>query len=123
MKKGKIWGTSKEIFTKNNVSIHRIEIKKDSCCSKHYHKYKNNIFFVEKGKILVRHWQNDYDLIDETILAEGEICNIPPCHYHQFIGLDDSIVYEIYYVELLDNDIFRENCGSNKYEIYSNSKQ
>lgn len=123
MKQGKVWGSTTELFTKNNVSIHRIEIKQNSCCSKHYHKHKHNIFFVEKGRILVRHWQNDYDLIDETILKEQEMCSIPPGHYHQFVGLENSIVYEIYYVKLIDSDIIRENCGSNTYEIRSNSQQ
>jgi mannose-6-phosphate isomerase-like protein (cupin superfamily) len=122
MKQGKVWGSTLELFTKNNVSIHRIEINKNSCCSKHYHKHKHNIFFVEKGKLLIKHWQNDYDLIDETILVDGEMCSIPPMHYHQFIALEDTIAYEIYYVELEDKDITRENCGSNAYEIHSNSK-
>lgn len=122
MKQGKIWGYTKHIFGKNNVSIHRIEINKDSCCSKHYHDYKYNIFFIEKGKLLIRHWQNDYDLIDETILNSGESCCIPPKHYHQFVALEDTIAYEIYYVELEEKDIVRENCGSNKYEIYTSSK-
>ena len=38
--------------------------------------------FVESGKILVRVWQKDYDLIDETILNAGEFTrlsrSIPP---------------------------------------------
>lgn len=122
MKNGKIWGHTEEIFHKNNVSINRIKIVKNSSCSKHYHNYKYNMFFVESGQVLIKHWQNDYDLIDETILNEGESCCIPPKNYHQFIGLEDSIVYEIYYVELNNADIIRDNCGSNNYEIHTNSK-
>jgi D-lyxose ketol-isomerase len=122
MKQGKIWGHTKEIFNKNNVAIHRIDIKKNSCCSKHYHDNKYNMFFVESGKLLIKHWQNDYNLIDETVLTDGESCCIPPKHYHQFIGLTDVIAYEIYYVELDDKDIIRENCGSNTYEICPGSK-
>lgn len=122
MKNGKIWGHTTEIFTKNNVSIHRLHINKGSSCSKHYHKYKHNIFFIEEGKLLIKHWQNDYNLVDETILTNGESCDIPPTHYHQFIGLEDTIAYEIYYVQLDDKDICRENCGSAQYEIYPNSK-
>jgi mannose-6-phosphate isomerase-like protein (cupin superfamily) len=123
MKQGKIWGHTEDIFTKNNVSIHRIYIKKDSCCSKHYHDNKHNMFFVEDGTLLIRHWQNDYNLIDETILKTGESCCIPPKHYHQFVALTDVVAYEIYYVELNDKDIIIENCGSDKYEICSSSKQ
>lgn len=122
MKNGKIWGHTQEILTKNNVSIHRLEIIKNSCCSKHYHEFKYNVFLVENGSLLIKHWQNDYNLIDETILKKGESCCIPPKHYHQFIALEDTVAYEIYYVELKDNDIVRATCGSHKYEIHSSSK-
>lgn len=112
-KQGKVWGFTQEIFNKNNVSISRIFIKKNSYCSKHYHQYKTNIFWVESGKILVEEWKKDYDLVDKTILYNNELCSIPPNTYHKFTGLEDSVVYEIYYVELIDNDIFREDVGGN----------
>ncbi len=111
-KSGKIWGATQELFHKNNVEIHRIEIQKNTRCSKHKHEHKYNIFFVESGKILVKEWKNDYNLIDETILTVGEICSIKPGNFHEFHGLEDSIVYEIYYVELNTQDIIRENTGS-----------
>lgn len=112
MKNGKIWGETEEIFNFNNVSIHRILINKGSSCSQHCHHHKYNMFYVEQGKLLLKHWQNDYDLIDETVLDAKESCVIPPNHYHQFIALEDTIAYEIYYVKLLDNDIYRRTCGA-----------
>lgn len=116
-KQGKIWGYTQEIFTKNNISIHRISIKKDSCCSKHCHRYKHNIFFVESGKILIQEWKKDYDLMDQTILGHGEMCCVPPDNWHRFIGLEDSIVYEIYYIENLNiNDIIREDVGKSSMD-------
>jgi len=111
-KSGKIWGSTQELFHKNNVEIHRIEIQKNTRCSKHKHEHKYNIFFVESGKILVKEWKNDYNLVDETILTTGEMCSIKPGNFHEFHGLEDSIVYEIYYVELNTQDIIRENIGS-----------
>ena len=68
-------------------------------------------FFVESGKIKIQEWKNDYNLLDETILSAGEICSVQPKNYHKFIGLEDSIVYEIYYVELNSGDIIREDVG------------
>ena len=110
-KQGKIWGETCEIFNRNNVSIHRIQINKGACCSKHYHNHKHNIFYVESGEILIQEWKSDYDLLDETTLSKGETCSVPPQNYHRFIGLEDSIVYEIYHVELKDCDIIREDVG------------
>jgi quercetin dioxygenase-like cupin family protein len=110
-KQGKVWGFTQEIFNKNNVGIHRISINKGSSCSKHYHDFKYNIFYVESGKILIKEWKKEYDLIDETILTPGEMCSVPPKNYHKFIGLEDSIVYEIYYAKLFDEDIIRSEVG------------
>lgn len=115
-KQGKIWGSTYEIFNKHNVSIHRIEINKGACCSKHYHQHKHNIFYVESGKIKIQEWKNDYNLVDETILSTGEMCAVPPKNYHRFVGIEDSIVYEIYCVELESNDIIREDVGQEKYD-------
>lgn len=112
LKQGKVWGNTIEIFNKNNVSINRICINKNACCSKHYHEHKHNIFYVESGKILIQEWKTDYNLIDETVISSGEMCCVPPKNYHKFIGLEDSVVYEIYYVILNDSDIVRENTGS-----------
>ena len=78
IKSGKVWGDTVEIFNKNNVSINRLNVKEGSCCSKHCHQYKYNTFFVESGKILIQEWKNEYDLIDETILSNGETCVVPP---------------------------------------------
>lgn len=111
-KQGKIWGYTQEIFNKNNVSINRIYIKKNSKCSKHLHNYKTNIFWVESGEILVEEWKKEYDLIDKTNLKSGECCSILPGTYHRFTGIEDSVVYEIYYTELSNDDIVREDTGS-----------
>ena len=111
-KSGKIWGSNLELFKKNNVEIHRIEVMKGSRCSKHKHQHKYNIFYVESGRILIREWKNDYNLIDDTILNPGDMSSVQPGNYHEFHGLENSIVYEIYYVEIIDNDIIRENIGA-----------
>ncbi|NBU73074.1 MAG: hypothetical protein EBS53_16810 [Bacteroidetes bacterium] len=86
-KLGKIWGFISKIFSNDNLSIDRIEIINNQKCSKHLHEYKYNMFFVE----------NQYD----TII-------ISPNIYHQFEALENSIVYEIYYTKLNDNDIIRD---------------
>lgn len=111
LKQGKVWGDTIELFNKNNVSIHRIFAKKDHFCSKHKHDFKHNVFYVESGKLKIEHWQIDYGLVDTTIVSAGESCSIPPQHYHKFTALEDTIAYEIYYVELNDNDIKRIDCG------------
>jgi quercetin dioxygenase-like cupin family protein len=110
MKSGKIWGETRDLFCKNNVEIHRIEVKKGGYCSKHKHDNKYNAFFIEKGKLKIKVWKNDYDLIDETILSNQEMSVVKPKEYHIFEALEDTIAYEIYWVELSQNDIIRDTC-------------
>ena len=56
-------------------------------------------------------WQNDYDLVDETIITDGQSTSVSPGLQHRFSALEDTIAFEIYFVELDNDDIIRENCG------------
>lgn len=108
---GKIWGKTQEIFHFNNVEIHRIEAKANSFCSKHKHNHKHNMFFVESGVLMIDIWKNDYDLLDKTTLTKGESTVVKPGEYHRFTAIEDTIAYEIYWTELLSDDITRKDCG------------
>lgn len=108
---GKVWGETECIFLKNNVEFHRIEAKKDGFCSKHLHEHKFNAFFVESGKLKITIWKNDYDLVDETIITSKQMSVVKPGEYHKFEALEDTVAYEIYWVELSTSDIVRENHG------------
>ena len=111
MKAGKIWGQTELIHANGVLEFHRIEFKKDVACSKHQHKHKWNGFFVESGKMLVKVWQKDYDLVDETILNAGDFTRVKPGVFHQFIGLEDGVAFELYWAEFDHNDIVRETIG------------
>ena len=102
----KIWGETKCIFINSNVEIHRIEVKKGFSCSRHYHKNKNNIFYVEKGKLLIKEWKNEK--IEEKILLPGESIEIKNYNFHCFVGLEESVAFEIYHTSIDPNDIIRE---------------
>ena len=108
---GKVWGDTQCLFFKNNVEIHRINTKKGGYCSKHMHEHKYNAFYIEKGKLKITAWKNDYDLVDETIVTDQQMTICPPKEYHMFEALEDTVAYEIYWVELLKKDIVRENHG------------
>lgn len=113
-KQGKVWGNTQRLFMKNNVEIHRIETNAGGFCSKHQHKHKYNAFYVESGEIEIEVWKNDYDLIDKTIVKTGEMTTVKPGEFHRFRSVKDSVVLEIYWVELLADDIERENVGGNE---------
>lgn len=115
---GKIWGSTELIHANGVLEFHRIEVEAGGTCSKHKHKYKWNGFYVESGRLLVRVWKNDYDLVDETVLTAGSFTQVKPGEYHQFEALDDTVAFELYWAEFDHNDIERETVGStNKKQI------
>lgn len=111
MKAGKVWGTTELIEANGALEFHRIQMNKGGVCSKHLHEFKWNGFYVEKGVMKVRVWQNDYPLCDETILYEGDYTKVKPGLYHQFECLESGVAYELYWAEFNHNDIKRETVG------------
>jgi quercetin dioxygenase-like cupin family protein len=108
---GKIWGTTSEIFNKNNVEVHRIEAKKGGYSSIHKHEHKYNMFFVETGMLKIEIWKNDYDLLDTLDISAGHATIVMPGEYHRFTAERDTIAYEFYWTELSSKDIVRKDCG------------
>jgi len=108
---GKIWGKTQLIHANGVLEFHRIEAKAGKVCSEHLHNYKWNGFFVESGKMLIRVWKNDYDLVDETILNPGDFTQVKPGEFHQFEALEDTVAFELYWAEFNHNDIQRRSVG------------
>ena len=111
---GKVWGFTQEIFAKANFEIHRIEINKGGFCSTHKHNNKFNAFFMEEGDLKIIIHQQDYDLVDETVISQGGMTTVKPGLYHSFEALTDCVCYEIYWTELNHNDIERKSVGGTK---------
>jgi mannose-6-phosphate isomerase-like protein (cupin superfamily) len=118
MQAGKVWGKTELIEANGALEFHRIEMERGGVCSKHLHEFKWNGFYVETGQMLVRVWQNDYDLVDETLLREGDYTKVKPGLYHQFECVQSGIAYELYWAEFNHNDIKRESVGTLKTPTY-----
>ena len=109
---GKVWGQTELVHANGVLEFHRIEYKAKGTCSKHKHNFKWNGFFVESGEMIVRVWQNDYDLVDETILKAGDFTQVKPGVYHQFEGVKDGVAFELYWAEFNHDDIVRRTVGT-----------
>ena len=111
MKAGKVWGGTELILANSSLEFHKITFNKGGNCSKHKHQYKCNGFYVVEGQMKIKVWQDDYDLVDETILNAGEFTTVNPGLYHSFEGMTDGVAFELYWVEFPHNDIERESVG------------
>lgn len=108
---GKIWGSTELILANSSLEFHRIDYKAGGVCSKHKHEYKFNGFYVVSGKMKIRVWQKDYDLVDETILGPGDFTSVKPGLYHTFEGIESGVAFELYWANFQHNDIHRESVG------------
>ena len=110
-KAGKIWGSTELIHANGVLEFHRIDFKAGGVCSKHKHQFKWNGFYVVSGRMKIRVWQKDYDLIDETILGPGDFTRVKPGLMHSFEGMEDGVAFELYWAEFNHDDIQRETVG------------
>jgi len=113
MKSGKVWGTTEVVESTDCFEFHRIEFKANVCCSEHYHKTKWNGFYVESGSLLVKVWQGDERdaTVDHTVLRPGDYFKVPPGQWHQFVGVDDGVAFELYWSRFNEDDIVRRTEG------------
>jgi mannose-6-phosphate isomerase-like protein (cupin superfamily) len=116
-KSGKVWGQTELIHANGVLEFHRIDIKKNGKCSEHLHEYKWNGFFVESGRLKIKVWKKDYDLVDETILDSGDFMQVKPGEFHQFEAIEDTVAFELYWAEFNHNDIKRRSVGSSDSEV------
>jgi mannose-6-phosphate isomerase-like protein (cupin superfamily) len=110
-KAGKIWGQTELIHANGVLEFHKIDYKAGGVCSKHKHQFKWNGFYVVSGKMKIRVWQKDYDLVDETVLGPGDFTRVKPGLMHSFEGIEDGVAFELYWAEFSHDDIQRESVG------------
>lgn len=108
----KDWGFDSYVFSNHSTIIRRLEIKKGgkSTFGKfHFHRHKNNRFYVEKG--LLKVYIQLIGGIQEYIIGDQQQyrkVDVYPGRKHRFEALEDSTVYEIYWSHCSNDDIVRE---------------
>lgn len=110
MIQGKTWGTTEEIFSTPDLSIHDLRIRAGGFCSEHRHRAKNNWFFVFDGHLEVTTWQQSGQA-DLTIVGPGQSTTVPAGTWHRFKALTDTRAIELYWTELDPEDIERRTEG------------
>ena len=80
---------------------------KDKKCSWHYHKIKDEVFYVQSGKILVKYSENDdLDKAEEIVLGPGDNFHVYIGLRHQMIAIEDTELYE-FSTQHFDEDSYR----------------
>ena len=88
-------GYEKWIGNKEEYCGKLLFFKKGKQCSWHYHKKKDEVFYLQSGKMIVRYSDGDNPEIAEQILLEpGQNFYVYTGLRHQMYALEDSELYE-----------------------------
>ncbi len=114
----RVWGKFYNLFKDDAVRIKELVINPGKGLSFQRHKYRNEIWFVSKGKCIVKHGDSDKEeCSDEIELNTEELFHVPAKKWHQIINCFDQVchIIEIQYGEkTIENDIERASMYSTK---------
>jgi oxalate decarboxylase/phosphoglucose isomerase-like protein (cupin superfamily) len=93
-KKG--WGRELWIANSGLYCGKIMELDKGKRCSIHYHKIKDETFYILAGSVQMNLYDNGYPgELTQLEMSTGDILYIPPRRIHQFVGLVNSQILEI----------------------------
>ena len=101
------WGFEKWIVNNDKYCGKLLFFVKGKKCSWHYHKIKDEVFYIQSGKIIVKHSDSD-DLVNSTstLLEKGDSFHVKTGLRHQMIALEDTEMFE-FSTEHFDEDSYR----------------
>ena len=99
----KVWGEEHWIVNREYCGK-KLVLKKGFRCSIHYHKIKDEMFYVLSGKVLIE--------VDgqSTVLNPGDRQLIEPGVRHRFTGLQDSDIME-FSTHHMEEDSYRDEAS------------
>ncbi len=89
------WGFEKWIVNNEEYCGKLLYFVKGKRCSWHYHKLKDEVFYLQSGKMLIKYGDNDnLNEANELILNPGENFWVYRGLRHQMIALQDTELFE-----------------------------
>ena len=101
------WGFEKWIVNCEEYCGKLLYFVKGKRCSWHYHKLKDEVFYVQSGKLLVKFSEeDDISSSNEVILLKGDNFHVYRGLRHQIIALEDTELFE-FSTQHFDSDSYR----------------
>jgi len=105
------WGFEKWIVNNEEYCGKLLYFAKGKRCSWHYHKLKDEVFYVQSGKIQVLFSEGDDIMKSQTaILRKGDNFHVYRGLRHQVIALEDTELFE-FSTQHFDSDSHRIEKG------------
>tara|TARA_R110000824_G_scaffold87273_1_gene215216 strand:- start:1250 stop:1609 length:360 start_codon:yes stop_codon:yes gene_type:complete len=105
------WGFEKWIVNNEEYCGKLLYFVKDKRCSWHYHKLKDEVFYVQSGKIKVYFSEKDnIQNAASIVLEKGDNFHVPRGLRHQMVALEDTELFE-FSTQHFDSDSYRIEKG------------
>ena len=105
------WGYEKWIVNKEEYCGKILFFAKGKKCSWHYHKLKDEVFYVRKGKLMVSYGEDDdISRAERVILGEGENFHVKVGLRHEMYAVEDTEMFE-FSTQHFDEDSIRVTAG------------
>lgn len=105
------WGFEKWIVNNEKYCGKLLYIVKNHKCSWHYHKIKDETFYIQSGKLeLYYGYDQDIKYSKKIILNKNDYFHIPTGMIHQMIALEDTELFE-FSTQHFDEDSYRIEKG------------
>ena len=104
----KIWGSELWIVNRKDYCGKILNLKRGFRCSLHYHKKKDETFYVARGKVLMEVGKKKW------IMKYGDVQHIAPRCIHRFTGLTDAEIFE-FSTHHLDSDSYRKESSGKAF--------
>jgi len=101
------WGWERWIVNKEEYCGKLLFFHKDKKCSWHYHVLKDEVFYLQYGKMLVKYSdEDDIENAKELILNPGDNFHVYRGLRHRMIALEASELFE-FSTQHFDSDSYR----------------
>lgn len=89
------WGFEKWIVNNEKYCGKLLYFVKGKCCSWHYHELKDEVFYIQSGKVLVKFSHTDnIEEAEEVVLGPGDSFHVWTGLRHRVIALEDTELFE-----------------------------
>lgn len=101
------WGFEKWIVNNEEYCGKLLYFAKGRRCSWHFHKLKDEVFYVQSGRVLVKYSENDgIEDATEIVLSRGDNFHVYRGLRHQMLALEDTELFE-FSTQHFDSDSYR----------------
>ena len=105
------WGYEKWIVNCEKYCGKILFLAKGKKCSWHYHRKKDEVFYVQSGTIKIYYgWDDNIELASVAVLERGDKFHVPIRLKHRMVALEDTELFE-FSTEHFDEDSYRIEKG------------